>query len=215
MTLLFIQSWDILPDREDEYSAFIAKVFLPKCAELGLTSVGGYYVEVGIGPRIISVKRVDTLETLAGIIAKPEFKDLIHKLKELITGYRTKVLAPTGNTKDRPYEIQKGVWKYNQYYDLKPGMRSRYANFITNRYLPMLNSLDYLEVTGGWNVIIGGFSEIIGELTFKDPIDIARLLKNENYRELTHELRLDYVNNYSSRILRTTERFEEPKWFVL
>lgn len=215
MTLLFIQSWDILPQKEDEYSDFIAKVFLPKCAELGLVSVGGYYVEVGIGPRIISVKRVDSLQTLAGILARPEFKDLIHQLKELISGYRTKVLAPTGNTKDRPYEIQKGVWKYNQYYDLKPGMRRSYADFIVNRYLPMLNTLDYLEVTGGWNVIIGGFSEIIGELTFKDPIDISRLLKNENYRELTHVLRRDYANNYSSRILRTTERFQEPKWFVL
>ena len=215
MTLLFTQAWDILPEKEDEYTAFIARKFIPKCDEMGLTSVGGYYVETGIGPHIISVKRVNSLEELGRIMAGQPFRDLVHELKEYIVGYRTKVLLATGRTGKGAYEIQKGVWKYNQYYDLRPGRRKQYSDFIVKEYLPMLDALDYLEVTGGWNVLIGGFSEIIGELTFKDPIDIARLLKNEGYRELTHQLRRDYVTNYSSRILRTTERFEEPRWFVL
>lgn len=215
MTILFTQAWEILSKKEEEYNTFVARTFIPKCNELGLISVGGYYVEVGMGPRIISVKRVDDLEQLARIMSNPQFKELVHELKEYITTYRTKILTPTGRTKDKAYEIQRGVWKFNQYYDLRPGKRPQYAEFIVNKYLPMLDSLDYLEVTGGWNVLIGGFSEIIGELTFKDPIDIARLHKNECYRELTHQLKRDYVSNYSSRILRTTERFEEPRWFVL
>lgn len=215
MTILFAQSWDILPEKEEEYNAFVGMTFIPKCMELGLLSVGGYYVEVGMGPRIISVKRVESLETLARIMGRSEFKELIHDLKGYIQGYRTKVLTPTGRTRDKPYEINKGVWKYNQYYDMRPGKRQQYAEFVVNKYLPLLDSLDYLEVTGGWNVILGGFSEIIGEMTFKDPIDIARLLNNPDFRELNHVLKRDYVTNYSSRILKTTERFEEPKWFVL
>jgi len=72
-----------------------------------------------------------------------------------------------------------------------------------------------MEVTGGWNVVIGGVSEIIAELTFKDPVDIGRLLNNEDFRKLNLKLKTQYVTNYTSRILRCTERFDEPKWFRL
>lgn len=215
MQVLLTQEWDIPQGKEDEYSAFVARTFIPKCNEMGLLSVGGYYVEVGCGPRIISVKRVDSLDTLASIMSSQAYRELVLELKEHVVGYRSKIMQPTGRTRDVLYEIQKGVWKYNQYYDLLPGKRAEYAEFITSRYLPMLEGLDYLEVTGGWNVLVGGLSEIIGELTFKDPADIGFLLENGSFRELTHVLRRDYVSNYFSRILKTTERFDEPKWFAL
>ncbi|HZK48586.1 MAG TPA: hypothetical protein VFD74_03170, partial [Thermoleophilia bacterium] len=201
MQVLLTLEWDVSPDREDEYSAFVARTFIPKCNEMGLLSVGGFYVEVGRGPRIISVKRVESLDDLARIMSSPAYRALVLQLKELVVGYRSKILRPTGRTRDVPYKIQKGVWKYNQYYDILPGKRAQYAEFITNEYLPMLDSVEYLEVTGGWNVLIGGVSEIIGELTFKDPVDIGALLENGPYRELTHVLRRDYVTNYSSRIM--------------
>ena len=46
-------------------------------------------------------------------------------------------------------------------------------------------------------------------------MDIGALFDNASYRQLTHVLKSQYVTNYSSRILRTTERFDEPRWFVL
>jgi hypothetical protein len=215
MQILFTQDWDLVPETEDEYSAFVARTFIPKCNEMGLESVGGFYVEVGFGPRIISVKRVDSLDSLFRIMSSSDFRDLVRELRKYVLHYRSKILQPTGRTRDVPYEIQKGVWKYNQYYDVLPGKRAEYAEFITNEYLPMLQAIEYLEITGGWNVLIGGVSEIIGELTFKDPVDIGCLLENGSYRELTHVLRRDYVTNYASRILKTTERFDEHRWFAL
>ena len=215
MQILFTQEWDLVPELEDEYSAFVARTFIPKCNEMGLLSVGGFYVEVGFGPRIISVKRVDSLDDLFRIMSSSAFRDLVRELRQYVVGYRSKILQPTGRTKDVAYQIQKGVWKYNQYYDVLPGKRPAYAEFIRNRYLPMLEQIDYVEVTGGWNVLIGGVSEVVGELTFKDPMDIGALLENAAYRELTHTLRHDFVTNYASRILKTTERFDEHRWFVL
>jgi hypothetical protein len=70
-------------------------------------------------------------------------------------------------------------------------------------------------LTGAWNVLIGGFSEIISEFTVKDPVDIGRLLGDENFREMTYTLQREFVTNYKSRILRTTARFDEPRWFRL
>ena len=215
MQVLLTLEWDIPPEMEDEYSAFVAQTFIPKCNEMGLLSVGGYYVEVGQGPRIISVKRAESLEDLARVMSSPAYREIVRDLKQYVVGYRSKILRPTGRTRDKPYELQKGVWKYNQYYDVLPGKRTEYAAFVTDEYVPMLEKIEYLEVTGGWNVLIGGVSEIIGELTFKDPADIGFLLENASYRELTHTLRRDYVTNYSSRIMKTTERFDEPRWFVL
>jgi hypothetical protein len=215
MQILFTQEWDLVPETEDEYSAFVSRTYIPKCNEMGLLSVGGFYVEVGFGPRIISVKRVESLEDLTRIMSSPAFRELVRELRKYVVGYRSKILQPTGRTAEVPYEIQKGVWKYNQYYDVLPGKRPAYVQFITNEYLPMLQAIEYLEVTGGWNVLIGGVSEIVGELTFKDPADIGSLLEDASYRELTHTLRRDYVTNYTSRILKTTERFDEHRWFVL
>lgn len=215
MPLLLTQHWDLIRGKEAAYEEFIGKKFIPGCDALGLKGVGGFYVQVGQGPRIISVKSVETLDAFCGIIASPEFKALSDELKEYVRNYHRTLLSPTGRVKSEEYKIQKGVWKFNQYYDLLPGARQGYSDFIINEYMPTLSQLDYLEITGGWNVLMGGISEIIAELTFKHPVDIGQMLDSEQFRELTYKLRRDFATNYRSRILRTTERFDEPRWFRL
>jgi hypothetical protein len=81
-------------------------------------------------------------------------------------------------------------------------------------YLPVVEKIDYVEVTGGWNVLVGGVSEIIGECTFKSPVDIGRFFDNPEFQRITDELRT-YVVNYMSRVMRVTERFEESRWYKL
>jgi hypothetical protein len=215
MSILFTLSWDIIPGNEQEYSNFITQTFLAETTAMGLEPVGGYYVEVGTGPRVIGVHSCKSHEELAGIVSGQRFKDLVLKLKAIVYNYRTAVLEPTGRTKGERYSIQKGVWKLNQYYDLRPGMKQAYKDFIINVHLPTMQTIEYVEVTGGWNVVLGGISEIIAEFTVKDPVDIGRLLNNEEFRRITLQLRTDFVWNYQSRILRCTERFDEPKWFRL
>ncbi len=215
MPLLFTQHWDIIRGKEAAYEDFIAKKFIPGCNDLGLVGVGGFYVQVGQGPRIISVKRVETLEQFCSILGSPEFKALADELKEYLRNYHRTLLSPTGRVKSEEYKIKKGVWKFLQYYDLLPGARPGYADFIINEYIPALNQLGYVEVTGGWNILMGGISEIIAELTFQSPVDIGQLLDSEQFRELTYTLRRDFATSYKSRILRTTEHFDEPRWFRL
>jgi septin family protein len=215
MALLFVQNWDIIKGKEDEYLRFISDIYIPETTSMGLISAGGYYVEVGIGPRIIAVQTTEDLNALSNIITKKQFKDLTHTLKSIIYNYRRYALESTGRTKHEKYVIQKGVWKFNQYYDIRPGMREKYSEFILREHIPTVNKIDYVEITGGWNVCFGGESEIIAEFTFKDPVDIGRLLNNEDFRKITLKLKNEYVMNYSSRILRCTERFDEHKWLRL
>lgn len=215
MSILFNLTWDIIPGTEQEYSDFISTTFLNEATAMGLEPVGAYYVEVGFGPRVIGVHSCSSAQELAGILSTQRFKDLMLKLKALVYNVRSSVLEPTGAVKNVKYTIQKGVWKFNQYYDLRPGKKEEYSDFVLNAHLPVMKKIDYVEVTGGWNVILGGVSEIIAEFTFQDPVDIGRLLNNDEFRKITLKLKTDYVWNYQSRILRCTERFDEPKWFRL
>ncbi len=214
MAVLFTQSWDVIEGKEDAYSDFIASTLLPGMMAIGLEPVGGFYVEIGFGPRIIGVQKASDAEKLYQAIASNSFKQLLLQARALVCNYRSAVLEPTGRVKREEYKIQKGVWKLNQYYDLKPGSKKEYADFIINEYIPALQELDYVEVTGGWNVALGGISEIIGELTFKDPVDIGRMLNSPQFRNASGRLER-FVNKYRNRVLRCTERFEEPRWFRL
>ncbi len=215
MALLFTLSWDIVQGKEKGYDEFVANTMLPAMSALGLVPVGGYYVEVGFGPRIVAVNRADGFERLCRAIESNELKQLLLQLKSFVVNFKTTVLEPTGRVKHVTYAIQKGVWKFNQYYDLRPGRKREYADFIINDYIPALEKLDYLEVTGGWNVALGGVSEIVGELTFKDPVDIGRMLNSQEFRRANRRLQEEFVVNYQNRILRCTERFDEPRWFRL
>ncbi|OPX98892.1 MAG: hypothetical protein A4E60_02943 [Syntrophorhabdus sp. PtaB.Bin047] len=213
MSVLFTQSWDIIQGKDVEYAQFIVDTYLPEMAEMGLVPVGGYYVEVGFGPRIVAVFSVNETEEVLKTIAGKRFKDLLRRLKTIIMNYRGSILEPTGAVKRGKYTIQKGVWKLNQYYDLKPGVKKAYADFVINEHIPTMQRINYVEVTGGWNVLIGGISEIIAEFTFKDAMDVGRLLMNEDYRRITQKLRTEFAMNYTSRVMKSTERFDEPRWF--
>jgi len=215
MPILFTQNYDIINEKEAAYGEFISRVYIPETTALGLTSIGGYYVEVGFGPRVVSVMSVDGFDDLCRIMITDKFKELTMALKSFVRNYRNAALEPTGRVKREEFTIQKGVWKLNQYYDLRPDVKGRYANFITREFLPEMEKIDYMEVTGGFNVILGGVSDIIAEYTFRDPVAIGHLLNDEDFRKLMLKLRTRYLRSYASRILRCTERFEEPKWFKL
>jgi hypothetical protein len=213
MSVLFTQSWDISEGKDFEYAQFLVDTYLPEMASMGLIPVGGYYVEAGVGPRIVAVFSVNETEEVLKTIAGKRFKDLLRQLKTIIINYRGSILEPTGAVRRGKYTIQKGVWKLNQYYDLKPGVKKAYADFVINEHIPTMSKISFVEVTGGWNVLIGGMSEVIAEFTFKDAMDVGRLLMNEDYRRITQKLRNEYASNYATRIMRSTERFDEPRWF--
>lgn len=215
MSLLFTQDWDVVRGKEDEYAEFVNRTFIPECNKLGLQSVGGFYVAVGVGPSVISIKSVPSLSELYSAMSSDRFTSLKQALKNYVINYSSKILDPMFLSGKKDYVIQKGVWKFNIYYDVSPDRRKEYEHFLKSKFLPALAELDYVEVTEGWNVLIGGFSEAILELTFRDSVDIGRMLGNPSFREITYTLSRDYVRNYKSRILRTTERFDEPRWFRL
>ncbi|MGD0229084.1 MAG: hypothetical protein ABSC19_01840 [Syntrophorhabdales bacterium] len=215
MSGLFTQSFNIIPGKESDYGSFVTGTMLPVMTAIGLAPVGAYYVEVGSGPKIFGVHRAVDIGQACRLVTTSEFKEVVLQLKSYVYKYRTALLEPAGKVKHVEYVIRKGVWKFHQYYDLRPGIKREYADFIMSEYIPALEKLEYVEVTGGWNVVLGGVSEIIGELTFTHPVDIGLMLNSQEYRHANQRLQDKFVTNYQNKILRCTERFDEPNWLEL
>jgi hypothetical protein len=134
MAVLLTQSWDVIQGKEDEYRTFITSEFLPGLAATGLAPVGGYFVEVGTGPRIIAVQRGTDTDELCRVFGETEFKQMVLRLKSLVGHYRAALLEPLGKMKQEDYTIPGGAWKFNQYYDLRPGMKREYGRYVMDEY---------------------------------------------------------------------------------
>ncbi len=91
MTSLFTQYWDVIPGRFDDYSAFVSKEYIPAMERLGLKLLGGFYVAVGQGPRIIVVGTVEEQDYLRRILSTEEYRIIMEGLSQFVCKYSSKL----------------------------------------------------------------------------------------------------------------------------
>jgi len=209
MAILFVQYWDVMPGKFDEYSSFVTREYNPTLQNMGIRLVGGYYVAVGEGPRIVAVATVDETDNLRRILASREYRILSTKLLEYVWKYSNKIYVPTGRIHEGPYVIQTGVWKFNQYYNILRGKGEEHLQFVKQEWVPGMEELK-VPLTGGWRLIIGSGPRILAECTGKSIAAIAAAIDTALFRKLMRTLKNDYVTDYSSQILAPTGRIEVP-----
>ena len=209
MAVLFTQHWDIAPGKQQAYSDFIMTYYNPALNKIGIKLVGGYYVTVGMGPRIIAVGLTQNLKDLEAALASTEFEEITSRLMEFVTHYHSKILTPTGRVEMDGYKVQTGLWKFNQYWNLVPGTAKQYTKFITDDYIPTVEKLG-LTVTAGWRVVVGSGPYILGECSAVSLVDIARAIDTDEFRRVMLKLKSLYVTDYHSRILAPTGRIDLP-----
>ena len=214
MTVLYAQYWDIIREKEDEYSKFIFEEYNPVVKDLGINIVGGYYVEVGEGPNTVACFTFDDLGSVNQKIADKKFIEITNKLMNFVKNRKSALAVATGRVSNVKYSLQENVWKWNFYYNVKPNKIKEYREII-KKTVEIFNLLDFVELTQEWRVIYGGKADYILELTFKDPFDIGRLMNSQEFRDLEKIIKKEIIDFNSSRILRTTERFEKPRWLKL
>lgn len=209
MTVLFSQHWDVAPGKQNTYSDFVMTRYNPTLERLGIRLVGGYYVAVGMGPRIIAVGVTQGLHELEQALATDEYNDVTNRLMEFVTHYHSKILAPTGRVPMGDYRIQTGIWKLNQYWNLIPGMEEEYTKFIKEDHLPTMEKLG-VPVVGGWRVVVGSGPYLISEASARGIVDIAKAIDTNEFRRVVRKLKTTYVTDYHSRILAPTGRIDIP-----
>ena len=214
MTCLYVQYWDIIREKEDDYTRFIIEEYNPVIKKLGFNIVGGYYVEVGEGPNVIACFTFDNITAINDLVTTSDFVEITNKLSNFVRNRRAALFKSTGRVKKGDYKLQENVWKWNFHYNVKPNKKQQYRDFIS-KTIEIFDKIDFVELTEEWRVVYGGTADYILELTFKDPFDIGRLMNNAEYRELEKIVRKELIEFKSSKILRTTERFEKPRWLKL
>ncbi|MFO7459370.1 MAG: hypothetical protein R6X07_02000 [Desulfatiglandales bacterium] len=209
MAILFTQYWDVMPGLFDDYAAFISNEYNAAMNSMGIRLVGGYYVVVGEGPRIVAVAEVENVDSLQRILATKEYRLVSDRLNKYVWKYSSKVWAPASRVLGGPYVIQTGVWKFNQYYNVLPGRDDEHYRFVKDECLPALKALG-IPMTGGWRLAIGTGPKILAECTARGAVEIAKAVDSAEFRRLVRKLKNESATDYSSRILAPTGRIEVP-----
>ena len=214
MNILLAQYWNVKNEQEDEYLSFITEHYNPTVASLGLQIVGGYYVEVGGGPSTIAVLSGENISRVNEIVVSEAYRKITNELNSFVNNRRAALGVSTGRVSEEVYTIQEGVWKWNHYYNVRPNKKEDYKKFL-KQLVRVIDRLDFVELTQEWHMLYGGAADYLLEMTFKDPIDVSRLLNNQQFREMEKLVKKELIVDYSSRILRSTERFEKSRWITL
>jgi hypothetical protein len=208
--VLFTQHWDVAPGKQQAYSDFVMTRYNPTLEKVGIHLVGGYYVAVGASPRIIAVGVADDPSDLERGLRSDEYRGATNGLMAYVTHYHSRILVPTGRVPmEKPYRIQTGIWKFNQYWNIIPGMEAEYTDFIKGDYLATMAELG-VTVVAGWRVIVGSGPYIVSESSAPGIVDIARAIDTDDYRRVVRKLKTTYVTDYHSRILAPTGRIDIP-----
>ena len=209
MTILFTQYWDVNPGDYEDYAKFVSEEFNPGLEKLNIKLVGGFYVAVGAGPRIMAVAAVQNDKGLLKALSSKTYRILSTNLMKYVYNYGSRVWIPTGMFRDQTFNIQTGAWKFNQYYDILPGREDEHSRFVREEAIPMMKTLG-VPVTHGWRLSIGTGPRILAECTARSLGDIAQAVDSAEYRKLSRTLKKEYTLNFSSRILSPTGRVEVP-----
>lgn len=209
MTILFAQSWDVIPGKYDDYSTFVSNEYNPTLEKLGLRLLGGYYVAVGEGPRIIAVATVEKEEDLMKAVLNSAYRIISNKLLQVVFKYSSRVWVPSGRIQKEPYRIQTGAWKFNQYYNVIPDMGDAHYHFVKEECIPGMKALG-IPITGGWRLAIGTGPRILAESTGQNIENIARAINTSEFRRMVRTLKKKFATDYSSKILAPTGRIEIP-----
>lgn len=201
MTVKFIQYWDVLSEREDEFSKFMVKSYIPEINETGyLKIVGSWHVASGEGPYYIMEGVADSVKNIHSLLQLDEFKKLSHLLHFLITNYKSKLLVPAGPIEGIVPEDKN--YRFNHHYDVIYDKYDDYMVFMKDEHLPIMEELG-IKMIGAWYVAIGPGPNLVVEGACPGVKIIMGAIGSERYRLLTAKL-LTMVNGFGSKILVDT-----------
>lgn len=209
MAILFAQYWDVVENKEKEYEDFILSTYIPGYEKTGLRLAGAYYVVVGAGPRIVSVSTTEDPVSFQKAVTSEEYENLQEALFPLVRNYSSKLYKSSGPIRVDRYDLQLGVWKFNQFFNVIPGMEKSYGQFLEKEFIPTMERLG-IKITNIWKTIIGPSPFTLVEGTSPKIEKIAKTIADEDYRSLTRTLKSRYVHDYQSKILAPTRRLELP-----
>jgi hypothetical protein len=87
-----ILTWDILPEREQEYFEFVVRDFLPAVQKLGFKLSDAWVTVYGDHPQILVGAVLPSMAAVEKIIDSNKWKSLENQLLDFVSDYEIKVV---------------------------------------------------------------------------------------------------------------------------
>lgn len=93
-------------------------------------------------------------------------------------------------------------------WDIKPNQDQEYFEFVVREWLPGVNNLG-IETTWAWYTVYSRHEtpQIMAEAIAEDLETMRGILQSPDWQRL-HERLLEYVNNYTQKVVRVTGDFQ-------
>lgn len=95
MQVKVVMTYNIRPERDQEYFEFLVRELAPGLSRLGLQPTESWYTTYGNRPKIMMGGIVDDFETAKSLLQNPEWQTLYENLQGFISDFRTKIIRVT------------------------------------------------------------------------------------------------------------------------
>ena len=91
-----IMTWDINPEREQEYFEFVVREFLPHVHRLGFQMSDAWVTVYGDEPQIMVAAILPSISQIHKVMRSEEWDALVLRLLDYVTNYQFKIVSATG-----------------------------------------------------------------------------------------------------------------------
>jgi len=92
VTVKLIMTWDILPEREQEYFEFVVRDFIPGVQHMGLDLSDAWATIYGNRPQILVGAVIPNMAKTRQLLRSTEWKSLNNKLRDFVRNYTEKLV---------------------------------------------------------------------------------------------------------------------------
>ncbi|MCX8024585.1 MAG: hypothetical protein ACPLUL_10985 [Thermanaerothrix sp.] len=96
MAVKLLMSWDIRPDREQEYFEFVVREFIPGVQRLGFELSDAWATVFGDHPQILVGAVASSASKARQILQSDEWKALNDQLQDFVKNYSFKIVEARG-----------------------------------------------------------------------------------------------------------------------
>jgi hypothetical protein len=91
-----IMSWDISPNREQEYFEFVVREFIPGVQKLGIELSDAWATVYGAQPQILVGAELPSLHSAQQILYSTDWESLNNRLQDFVRNYSLKLVRASG-----------------------------------------------------------------------------------------------------------------------
>jgi hypothetical protein len=96
MAYKLIMTWDILPEREQEYFEFVVREFIPGVQRLGFEVTDAWATIFGTRPQIMVGATLPSLPRVQRVLQSDDWHNLYNQLQDYVQNYSQKVVEAQG-----------------------------------------------------------------------------------------------------------------------